>query len=162
MNTYKFRLYPTKETEGKMQWTLNKCRFVYNEMLETLGEGARKADVQRYIIVLKEEHPELKEALSLVLQCQCRRLYRNLSNLRKAKLQGRKVGRLKFKGYHHFNTFEYYNGFKFTPVNKKYGELQLNRIGKIKIRTHREVIGKISYVSINKEVDKWYANLTTK
>ena len=39
--TYKFRLYPKPEQEQKLLWTLDKCRFVYNQMLAGLN-GQRK------------------------------------------------------------------------------------------------------------------------
>lgn len=36
--TCKFRLYPTKEQEQKLLWTLEKCRLVYNQILEGLNK----------------------------------------------------------------------------------------------------------------------------
>jgi hypothetical protein len=34
--TYKFSPYPNSEKEKKLLWTLEKCREVYNQMLEGL------------------------------------------------------------------------------------------------------------------------------
>ena len=40
MKTYKFRLYPSRPQEEDLLWTLDKCRFVYNQMLEYKAESA--------------------------------------------------------------------------------------------------------------------------
>ncbi|MDP6294364.1 MAG: helix-turn-helix domain-containing protein [Candidatus Woesearchaeota archaeon] len=37
IKTFKFRLYPTKHQEHKLLWTLDKCRFLYNELLSRLN-----------------------------------------------------------------------------------------------------------------------------
>jgi len=42
--TYKFRLYPDSEEEKKLLWTLEKCREVYNQMLEELKNGKSQID----------------------------------------------------------------------------------------------------------------------
>ncbi|WDL98328.1 helix-turn-helix domain-containing protein [Alicyclobacillus sp. ALC3] len=31
---YKYRLYPTKEQEEKIQFTLERCRLLYNRLLD--------------------------------------------------------------------------------------------------------------------------------
>ena len=42
--TYKFRLYPNSEKEKKLLWTLEKCREVYNQMLEELKNRKSQID----------------------------------------------------------------------------------------------------------------------
>ncbi|MBL7148307.1 MAG: helix-turn-helix domain-containing protein, partial [Nanoarchaeota archaeon] len=32
--TYKFRLYPSNQIQGKLQFILNNCRYLYNTQLE--------------------------------------------------------------------------------------------------------------------------------
>lgn len=68
--TYKFRLYPTKEQEEKLLWTLEKCRFVYNQMLAGLNgqKKPNKYELKRKLPLLKEEYSELKGVYSQVLQ----------------------------------------------------------------------------------------------
>ena len=36
MRNHKFRLYPSDEQEKKLLWTLDRCRFAYNKLLEGL------------------------------------------------------------------------------------------------------------------------------
>jgi len=38
MITHKFRLYPNKQVEEKMLWTLEKCRQTYNVLLSELQQ----------------------------------------------------------------------------------------------------------------------------
>jgi len=60
--TYKFRLYPTKKQEEKLSWTLDRCRFVYNKMLEGLNgqEKPNKLQLQKQLPSMKVKYPELK------------------------------------------------------------------------------------------------------
>lgn len=98
--TYKFRLYPTKQQEEKMFLTLDKCRFVYNYMLEELNKDENSFNrfkLQAKIPKLKEKHPELKDVYSSVLQYMVYRLFSNLNALSRSKKHGRKVGKLRYK-----------------------------------------------------------------
>lgn len=64
--TYKFRLYPKREQEQKLLWTLDKCRFVYNQMLAGLNRQRKpnKYELKRQLPFLKEKYPELKDVYS--------------------------------------------------------------------------------------------------
>ncbi|RLG37102.1 MAG: transposase, partial [Candidatus Alkanophagales archaeon] len=74
MITYKFRLYPTEEQEKKLLFVLERCRWLYNRLLEEVnrarGEGRKlkQKDTQALIVLLKEERPELNAVNSKVLQ----------------------------------------------------------------------------------------------
>jgi len=97
--TYKFRLYPTEEQERKLSWTLDRCRFVYNQMLEGLNGQKKpgKFELQSRLPTLKKEFPKLKNAHSKVLQYEVYRLFSNLRSLAKLKRNGKKVGKLRFR-----------------------------------------------------------------
>jgi len=79
---------------------LDRCRFVYNKMLEGLNKQKKpdRNKIQNSIPKLKEDYPELKEVYSKVLQYECYKLFSNLRSLSRLKKNGRKVGRLRFKG----------------------------------------------------------------
>jgi putative transposase len=90
--TYKLRLYPNAEQEQKLLWTLEKCRLVYNDMLERLNRQERpnRIDLQSSLPKLKDEHPELKGVYSKVLQYEVYRLFSNLEALTQLKRKGKK------------------------------------------------------------------------
>ena len=164
MITYKFRLYPNKEQEERLNFVLEICRQTYNNLLSDLQEQAKinRKEIQHRIVELKEANPELKEVYSKTLQYECYRLFSNLSALSHLKRNGKRVGRMRFKGRSWFKTFQYnQSGFDLKRINKRNGILELSKIGNIKIRLHRGVEGKIKQIVIKKAVDKWYACIVT-
>ncbi|MFX0162341.1 MAG: RNA-guided endonuclease InsQ/TnpB family protein [Candidatus Hodarchaeota archaeon] len=163
--SYKFRLYPTKEQEEKLLEVLDRCRFVYNKMLEGLNkqEKPNMFELQKSLPELKEKHPELKEVYSKVLQYEPYRLFSNLRSLAELKKKGKKVGKLRLKGKGWFKTFTYnQSGFKIIETGKRHDLLHLSKIGDIKIRMHRKVEGKrkIKQVTVKRySSGRWYAFL---
>lgn len=161
MITYKFRLYPSKQQEKKLLEILDKCRFVYNKMLEGLNEqdNPNRLELQNSIPELKEKYPELKEVYSKVLQYESYKLFSNLRALARLKKNGKKVGRLRFKSKGWFKTAHFnQSGFKIIKTDKRCSKLHLSKIGDIPIRIHREVREKIKQIVIKRyNSGKWYA-----
>ncbi len=164
MRVYKFQIKPNKEQEVKLFQTLNGCRFVYNKLLEELNKQ-EKIDrnlVQHKIVELKKEYLFLKDIYSKTLQYECYRLFSNLSNLKQAKKQGRKVGSLRFKGRDWFKTVVYnQSGFELIQTDKHYNILHLSKISNIRLRQHREIQGNIKGIIIKRKVDSWEAHIIT-
>lgn len=163
---YKFRLYPTKEQEEGLLWTLDRCRFVYNQMLEGLNgqEKPNRLELQSRLPILKEEHPELKSVHSKVLQYEVYRLFSNLRALAVLKKNGKKVGKLRFKGLGWFKTITYnQSGFKVIETGKRLDRLHLSKIGDIPIRMHRDIEGKIKQITIKRHNSgKWFACISVE
>ena len=162
---YKYRLYPTKEQETKMLWTLEMCRFVYNKLLEELNKGKKsKKELQHSILKIKEENPELLNAYAKVLQYENYRLFSSLRTLAKLKNNGKRVGRLRFKSKDRFRTFNYNQyGFEIIKNNTRYDKLWLSRIGEIPFIMHREIDGKIKQVAVKRYPSgKWFASIITE
>ena len=158
--TYKFRLYPNSEKEKKLLWTLEKCREVYNQMLEELKkqEIPNRLELQSMLPKLKEKCPELKEVYPKVLQHEVYRLFSNLRALAQLKRNGKRVGRLRFKGKGWFKTFTYnQSGFELRKTGKRLDWLWFSKIGDIPIRVHREIEGNIKQIVIKRcNSGKWW------
>lgn len=164
MKAYKFRLYPSKKQEQTLFQTFKSCRFVYNQLLEKMNKQTKinRGEIQHSILELKKEFPELNGVYSKTLQYECYRLFNNLRGLSQLKKNGRKVGKLRFKGRDWFKTINYnQSGFKLNQTGKRYGKLSLSKIGEIDIRCHRVTGGKIKQVTIKKTAGKWYAIMIT-
>ncbi|HLD39153.1 MAG TPA: helix-turn-helix domain-containing protein, partial [archaeon] len=149
--SYKFRLYPTREQQQKLQWTLNKCRYVYNFLLDELQQQKviDKAQLQEMITDLKRIEPDLQKVYSKVLQYENYRLFSNLRSLSQTKKKGRKVGSLRFKGKNWFKTFSYnQSGFAIMQNQTRYDKLWLSKIGEIPFIMHRTIEGKIKQITI--------------
>ena len=162
--TYKFRLYPKREHEERLLETLELCRQTYNYFLSQWDGKAKipsRLGLKAKLPKLKVEKPELNKVYSKVLQMVLYQLYSNLKALSQLKKNGKKVGRLRFKGKGWCKTFVYnQSGFKLTKTGKRLDLLHLSKIGDIPIRVHREVEGKIKQIIIKKHNSgKWFAHV---
>jgi len=160
--TYKFRLYPKKRQEERLMETLELCRQTYNYFLaQWNGKESipSRLELQAQLPKLKEERPELNRVYSKVLQMVLYQLYSNLKALSQLKKNGKKVGRLRFKGKGWYKTFTYnQRGFKIIKTGRRLDLLHLSKIGDIPIRVHREIEGEIKQVIIKRHRSgKWFA-----
>ena len=161
MITYKFQLYPTEDQERKMLETLEICRETYNYFLSRIKESNKcpsRLELQSELPKLKKEKPELNKVHSKVLQMVLHQLYSNLKALAKLKKNGKKVGKLRYKGKW-FKTFIYnQSGFKIIETGRRLDKLHLSKIGDIPIRIHKKIKGKIKQVIIKRyNSGKWFA-----
>ncbi len=64
--THKFRMYPNKEQEEKLDFALEMCRQTYNNLLAELREQAviDRNMIQQHILDLKIVNPNLKQVYS--------------------------------------------------------------------------------------------------
>ena len=155
----KFRLYPSKTVEKRLEENLELCRWLYNRLLEELNkakvEGRKVAqkDTQALIVKLKAQKSELAQVYSKVLQMVNYQLWSNVRALAGAKRNGRKVGRLRFKGGW-FKTLNFnQSGFRFEGKR-----LVLSKIGAINVKLHRPLGGKVKGVIVKRTLSgKWYA-----
>ena len=160
----KFKLYPNKEQEEKLEFALDTCRQAYNMMLGELNNQIviDKAEIQAMLPDLKICEPRFKEVYSKTLQYECYRLFSNFSALRVLKGNHRKVGRLRFKGKGWFKTFSYnQSGFSISDEGKRYTTLHLSKIGDIRMRIGKKQNrpkGKVKQITIKKtNTNKWFA-----
>lgn len=118
--------------------------------------------IQSILPDLKICEPKFKEVYSKTLQYECYKLFSNLSALSALKKQGRKVGRLKFKGRKFFDTMTYnQSGFGLEHTFGKNGRLKLSKIGDMKLKLHRLPEGNVKQVTIKRINDKWFAFVIT-
>ncbi len=158
--SYKFRIYPSKTTEAKLNEQLEICRWLYNRLLEEVNKARKEGrkitryDTQSLIVKLKKEHPELKKVYSKVLQMVNYQLWSNIKALREIKKKGKKVGKLRYKTGNSFKTLNFnQSGFKI-----KENRLILSKVGSIRIKLHRPIMGRVKGVVIKRaKSGKWFA-----
>ena len=156
----KYRLYPTKHQSNLLQSQLDECRWLYNKLLEERRdsweqrqEGLSYFKQCKRITELKSEHPSLKNVYSQVLQNVADRMDKAFQGFfRRIKAGEKKPGYPRFKGYDRYDSFTY-KQFGFAI---KESCLDLTRIGSIKVKLHRSLLGKIKTCSIIKSAGKWY------
>lgn len=156
MITYKFRLYPSKTQAKMMEESLETCRRLYNNLLSERNENKTGFYEQKKMLVkLKLENKFLRAVHSQVLQDVCLRLDKAF--------QAFFVGLLK---YPKFRRKGKYNSFAYPQYGigfRIFGNfLKLGKIGKIRIRLHREISGTIKRATIIKDIDQWFVALSVE
>jgi len=157
--SYRFRLYPSRQAEEALFQHLDLCRWLYNRLLEELNRAKKEnrkltqKDTQALIVTLKVEKPELGQVYSKVLQMVNYQLWSNIRALSMLKRNGRRVGKLRFKGKW-FKTLNY-NQSGFRLEGKK---LILSKVGMVNSKLHRPIKGNVKGVVVKRELSgRWFA-----
>ncbi|MDV3278283.1 MAG: transposase [Nitrososphaerales archaeon] len=147
--TYRFRLYPNKTQAHLMEQTLETCRRLYNDLLAERNEdGTGFYDLQHSLVERKGASKYLRAVHSQVLQDVNIRLdkafqafFAGLARHPRFKRSGR------------YNSFTYTQPGGFKIIGDR---LKLSRIGSVKIKLHREIIGTPRRCAIIRDIDRWY------
>lgn len=163
LKTYRYRIYPTKEQKEKIEYTLDLCRYLYNNALEqriTAYKNYRVAltynKQANELPVLKKELPEYKNVHSQVLQDVLKRLDKAFQNFFRRLGTNDKAGFPRYKGKNRYHSFTYTQS-GFTIQDKK---IKLSKIGEIKINLHRQLEGKPKTCTITRKNNRYYVALT--
>jgi putative transposase len=164
--TFKYRLKPTKAQQRQLEQTLELCRWVYNETLATRknayeqdGTSLSYYDSKRLLPVWKADKPELKQAHSQVLQDVVMRVDLAFQAFFRRVKAGETPGYPRFRGAGWYDSFtypQYGNG-----VRLEGDRLTLSKIGAVRVKLHRPVMGAIKTVTIRRDsVGNWYVCLS--
>jgi putative transposase len=158
---YKYRIYPTSRQESLFVHTLDLCRELYNGALTERSDAYKRTGIsisysmqQNQLPEIKKTRTDLKDVHSQVLQDVLRRLDKAFDNFFKRVKKGEKVGYPRYKANSRYNSFTYtQSGYEI-----KQGKLVLSKIGHIKIKLHRPLIGIVKTLTIKrKATGKWFA-----
>ncbi len=164
--SFKFRICnPSKIVQERLEQTLYLCRSLYNASLQERRDAYQINRIsinyqaqQNQLPDIKTTNPEYKDVHSQVLQNvlkRCERAFDGFFRRIKAK---QTAGFPRFKGQNRYNSFCYpQTGFSLTG-----DKLQLSKIGKVKIKLSRSVVGKIKTCTIKKEINKWFVIFTVE
>jgi putative transposase len=158
---FKYRIYPTSRQLSLFEHTLDLCRELYNGALMERSDAYKRAAIsisytmqQDQLPEIKKTRTDLKEVHSQVLQDVLRRLDKAFDNFFERVKKGEKAGYPRYKGESRYNSFTYaQSGFEI-----KQGRLVLSKIGHIKIKLHRPLIGIVKTLTIKRtKTGKWFA-----
>src|SRR5512133_1949714 len=106
MKTFKYRLQPSKSQRTRLLQALETCRWVYNETLATrknAWEQEKKTlslyDTNKLLTQWKQEHPDLRNVFSQVLQNVQERVDLAFKAFFRRVRAGQKPGYPRFRGY---------------------------------------------------------------
>lgn len=161
---YKYRIYAKGGKLKKLQATLDTCRFVYNKVLETrktAWETEKKSigvyDCHNLIKTWDIEgvHSQVLQNVSARVDLAFQGFFRRIKEK-----GGEKAGYPRFKGFDRYDSFCFpQSGFKVLEGGKK---LYLSKIGDVKVKLHRELLGNVKTCTIKREGNDWYVILSTK
>ncbi len=160
---YKFRLCPTKEQQEQIQFTLERCRLLYNRLLEErrIAYDTEKVTLNYYdqantFNERKKHISSLKQVHSQVLQDVAKRLDKAFQAFFRRVKYGETPGYPRFKSISRYDSFTYPQGGYSLDGNK----LKLSKIGEVKIKLHRQPHGKIKTCTVIVKNGKYYASLS--
>jgi len=156
-------LYPTRKQEQALFATLTTCRFLYNDALAERIEKYKKdktsvSYVDQANKLADSKNDYQKQVHSQVLQDTLKRLDRSFKNFFDGLKKKTRVGFPRFKPEQRFNSFCYpQSGFRLTNGNKR---ISLSKIGDVKLKYSRTIVGAIKTCRIMRDVDQWFVVLT--
>jgi putative transposase len=167
LKTYRYRIYPNNRQKQIIDQTIELCRYLYNCGLEhrILAYRQRRASVYAYQQInelpgIKDVFPDYKNIYSQVLQDVLRRLDKTFSSFFRRVKTGEKPGFPRYKGENRYHSFTYPQPQEnMIPAN---GKVYLPKIGKVKIKLHREIPGNIKTVTVTRRNGKYYACFTVE
>ena len=163
LQAYKYELRPDGQQERQMRRFAGSCRFVFNKALalqkERYEQGEKKLGYAGLCKLLTEwkAQPEtlwLKETHSQPLQQTLKDLERAYVNFFEQRAD---FPRFKKKGMS--DSFRYPQGCKLDQAN---GRIFLPKLGWVRYRNSRDVLGDICNVTISQSGGKWFASIQTR
>jgi putative transposase len=162
IKAFVYRMYPTSTQRRNMDSTLETCRRWYNACLEerktaykergvTIGKYDQLTKVKEF----KSTSPYATSIHSHVLQVVVADLDKAFQNFFRRVKAGETPGYPRFKGQNRFNSYglkEYGNGFKLDGRR-----LKLSGIGRVRVRWHRPLEGRVKTVRLVRKAAHWYA-----
>ena len=165
--TLKYRLFPSKKQKRIFQEQLNKCRWLYNYFLEERKNSweKEKKSISYFqqcnsLPKLKEQYPSLNEVYSQVLQNVADRIDKAFQNFFRRVKQKQEPGYPRFRGFDRYDSFTYKQAKFGWKIENNH--LFLSKIGCIKIKLHRPIIGIPKTCTIRRQAGKWYACISVE
>lgn len=164
--TFKYRIYPSNAQETKLEQTLALCCELYNAALQERRDAYQlsKSSINYHAQAIQlPEIRSLREDLrgvhSQVLQNVLKRLDKAFDAFFRRLKTGEKAGFPRFRSRLRYDSFTFpQSGFVIESGDRNKPALKLSKIGKVKIKLHRPIEGKIKTCTITKSVTgKWYA-----
>lgn len=159
--TFKYRIYPTRNQERMLLGALSVCRTLYNSCIldrknryERTGASLSYNEQAAILKRDKERVEVLRGVHSQVLQDVLRRVDRAFAAFFRRVKAGEAPGYPRFKGMDRYDSITYpqATGFGFTANG-----LRLSRIGTVKIKLHRPILGTVKTCTIARDSDRWHA-----
>jgi putative transposase len=166
LKMFKYRIFPTKKQEKRLNDTLEECRWLYNHLLEMRKTAYERDGIsltcfqQQYTFpVLKQERPSLGGVHSQILQNVAVRVDLAFKAFfRRVREHAQDPGYPRFKGKGRYDSFTFpQSGFSITHDER----VCLSKIGSVKMVSHRKIKGKMKTCTVQRSsTGKWYVSFS--
>jgi putative transposase len=160
---FKYKLLPTPQQERLLEHVLWRCRELYNAGLEERKTAWEKCRISvtftqqsAELPAIKEVRPEYRDINAQVLPDVLHRLDKTFTAFFRRVQAGEQPGYPRFQGRNRYNSFTYPQVGKHGGATVDRKILSLVKIGRIRMRLHRPMIGIPKTVTIVREADGWY------
>ena len=160
--TYKYRLYPSKAQMRNLYRVLDLCRHLYNMALaerrytwEFEKRRVSKAELETLAKHYRAKMPYGQQMGSQTAQSVVHQAHLAFQGFFRRVKAGKTLGYPRFKGRTRFNSFLFKQYGTGASIDGR--KLKLFGIGRVSVRWHRPIAGKIKTVRIFHKAGKWFA-----
>nr|DAQ87420.1 MAG TPA: endonuclease [Caudoviricetes sp.] len=159
---FKFELMPTGEQIRRFKQFCGCSRFVFNRALAHQNEQYQKDNNAKFSYYkLTSLLPEWKKELPWLKDCNAQVLQLSLKDLESAfkNFFAKRADFPKFKHKGEKDSFRFPQGCKLEQHNNR---IYLPKIGWVRYRNSRNVVGQIKNVTVSQKCGKWYVSIQTE
>lgn len=159
---FKFELMPNGEQIRKMKQFCGCSRFVFNRALAYQNEQYKQDNSFKFSYTkIANLLPEWKRELVWLKECHSQVLQQSLRDLESSfkNFFAKRTDFPKFKKKGVKDSFRFPQGCKLEQSNNR---LYLPKIGWIRYRNSRKVLGEIKNVTVSQKCGKWYVSIQTE
>ena len=153
--SFKFRIYPNRKQDARMNQSLESCRELYNILLQVKIDKYKEEKISLSQFDLNKIAKDLDAPIHSQIKQNISKRINDAFNhfFRRVREKKGKIGFPRFKSFQRYKSITFpQSGFK---VNHK--KIYLSKIGNIDIVLHREIKGEIKTLTIKRCADRWYA-----
>jgi putative transposase len=162
LQAFKFELQPNGEQQRKMRRVAGSCRFVFNKALAWQMEQYQHDATTRFSYArLANFLPDWKKDLLWLKDAPSQALQQSIKDLERAyqNFFAKRAEFPRFKKKSTGDSFRFPQGYKLEQVNNR---IFLPKLGWIRYRNSREVLGTVKNVTVSQSNGKWYASIQTE
>ncbi|MCL2102972.1 MAG: transposase [Syntrophorhabdaceae bacterium] len=163
LQAFKYELMPNGEQQRKMRCFAGSCRFVYNKALSLQNEWYTEDNSIKFsYVTLANLLPEWKKELPWLKKAPSQTLQQSLKNLERAykNFFARRAEQPRKKKKGHSDSFRYPDP-KQIKLDQGNCRIFLPKLGWIRYRNSRDVIGDIKQVTVSIKFKKWFVSIQT-
>lgn len=161
LQAFKYELMPNGQQKRQMSSFAGSCRFVFNKALALQQDWYKLDNTTKFNYTkIANLLPSWKKDLAWLAESPSQTLQQALKDLEKAykNFFSKRAGFPRFKKKGQRDSFRYPQGFKLDQGNSR---IFLPKLGWVRYRNSRKVLGKVSNVTVKRVADKWFVYIQT-